>query len=36
MRNAAEVYRQVNVTYWLPIAEQRIAAMEATLAKMPP
>ena len=36
MRNAAEVYRQGNVTYWLPIAEQRIAAMEATLAKMSP
>ena len=36
MRNAAEVYRQGNVTYWLPIAEQGIAAMEAALAKMPP
>ena len=36
MRNAAEVYRQGNVAYWLPIAEQRIAAMEATLAKMSP
>ena len=36
MRDAAEVYRQGNVTYWLPIAEQRIAAMEATLAKMSP
>ena len=35
MRDAAEVYRQGNVAYWLPIAEQRIAAMEATLAKMP-
>ena len=36
MRDAAEVYRQGNVAYLLPIAEQWIAAMEATLAKMPP
>ena len=36
MRDAAEVYRQGNVAYWLPIAVQRIAAMEATLAKMSP
>ena len=36
MRNAAKFYRQYNVIYWLPIAEQRSEVMEATLAKMPP
>ena len=36
MRNAAEVYRQGNVTSWLPIAERRVKAMQATLAKMAP
>ena len=35
MRDAAEVYRQGNVTYWLPIAERRVREMEAALAAMP-
>ena len=36
MRNAAEIYRQSNNTHWLPIAEQAVKAMQATLAKMAP
>lgn len=36
MRNAAEIYRQSNNTHWLPIAERRVKAMHATLAKMVP
>ena len=35
MRDAAEVYREGNVTQWLPEAEQRVAEMEAALAAMP-
>jgi len=36
MRDAAEVYRQGGNSYWLPIAERRIAAFEARLAAWPP
>ena len=35
MRDAADVYRAGRVSYWLPIAERRVKAMEAALAKMP-
>ena len=35
MRDAADVYREGGVSYWLPIAEERVKAMEAALAKMP-
>ena len=34
MRDAAQVYREGNVSYWLPKAEERIEAMEAALAAM--
>jgi hypothetical protein len=34
MRGAAEVYQQSNNTYWLPIANARIAEMKAQLVKM--
>ena len=35
MRDAAEVYREGGNSYWLPVAERRIAAMEAALAAWP-
>ncbi len=35
MRDAAEVYREGGNSYWLPIAERRIAAFEAALAAWP-
>ena len=35
MRDAAEVFRQGNVTHWLPVAERRVGEMEAALAAMP-
>ena len=35
MRVAAEVYREGDVTYWLPVAERRVREMEAALAAMP-
>ena len=35
MRDAAAVYREGNVTYWLPVAERRVGEMEAALAAMP-
>ena len=35
MRDAAEVYREGNVTYWVPEAERRVREMEAALAAMP-
>jgi len=35
MRDAAEVYREGGNSYWLPIAEKRIAEIEADLAAWP-
>ena len=35
MRDAAEVYREGGNSYWLPVAEERITAMEAALAAWP-
>ena len=34
MYDAAQVYREGGNSHWLPIAEERIKAMEATLAGM--
>ena len=36
MRGAAEVFRQAGDSYWLPIAEQRVAGIEGQLAAMRP
>ena len=35
MRVAADIYRDGNVTYWLPEADRRVREMEAALAAMP-
>jgi Tetratricopeptide repeat len=34
MRGAVDAYQQVGEGYWLPIAQRRIAEMEAELAEM--
>ena len=34
MRGAVEVYQQAGEGYWLPIAQRRVAEMEAELAEM--
>ena len=34
MRCAADAYQQAGEGYWLPVAERRVAVLEAELGKM--